>query len=258
MVKSASAGWRRLSLGLLVMCGMAAPAVAQEPQQPPPPQQGGTPIRRIFQSERVPRGPQALDLTLGFSGSYDDNVFGELLAQPDPRLSEAGMYPTGRADVQYTARNQTVSFNFNSNNTVQYFPRLNGRLDHTHLVGASLTLNVTPRTQIVAAHTANFAPFYLLLGLNQALGAQAIVAPETPFLNPNPRTFGVTASNAWDHRARLGVLQRLGNRDTLEGRLVYVRSDFGPSTYTEVGGVYRHTLRRNTALRAGYGRQRER
>jgi hypothetical protein len=242
---------RRATVATLVLGLFGGRVFAQE--------QGGgggsrPPSRFVFGSQpERPGNRDRVDLNANLVGVYDDNVLGDHLPGGDPRVGEAGSYPMGSVNLSYLHNTRGMTLSASAGSGVRYTQQ-GGQTDRNHNAGVGVDFALGDRTRIRFDQSAAFATYYTLMGLpGGSLPEPGLAIPGEELLLPGEE-FGVSADGGWEHHTSAAFTRRIGRSDSLDARVGFGRTDFGGQETRRRGAgiTYRHTIGRQTALRAGY------
>ncbi len=225
-----------------VICVTATIAAAQSASQKP--------FRGSSSSSTAPG--QTLDLTLGVTEAYDDNLLAETISITPESPTVSGFYTMISADASYNKRGKKTQFGATGGTVLRYYNE-----EQTFTPGASagvgFSTELARRTTLFANQTVAYSPSYLY-GLFPSLdtpgpGETVPVAPDYSVNNSASYHYGTTVS----------LTQGVSRRGSLTGSMDYQYSDFIEEiasqrdlAYYQGRVQYSHGVSRNASFRIGY------
>jgi hypothetical protein len=236
---------------------LAAPAFAQTQLQRPE-----RPYRGLFGSGLVADSGQSLVASASVGGGYDSNVLADLVGGgsslgignvADPRLARSGAVGSVSGALEYSVRNDRVSFGAGIGEASRYYPQNSQAFIHSYTQTTGITYKAARRTTLSANQFVAYQPF-LLGSLFPAL-----FDPIPGQLNLPPVDLATGLASYLAYGGNAAVAQTLSRRVTFVADVNAQRSDtpYANTSLSQQGGNagFRFELTRNLTLRTVYGRQ---
>jgi hypothetical protein len=158
---------------LTIGVGLSGVAEAQAPQRP----SGG-----LFGSKGEPSTGQNLDVNLGLTQAYDDNLFADAGTVDPSAPIVSGQYTLLEAGANYTWLTDRVEFGATGASAFRYYDQAAGVWQSSHSAGVGVTARFRRRTTLFVNQSASYSPSYLF-GLfptssGEAPGDSTPIAPD--------------------------------------------------------------------------------
>jgi len=226
-----------------VLCATANNAAAQSASQKP--------FRGSSSSSTAPG--QTLDLTLGVTEAYDDNLLADTVSINPEAPAVGGFYTMFTADAAYTKRGKRSQFGATGGAVSRYYNQDSQTTNTSASAGVGFSTELGRRTTLFANQTAAYSPSYLY-GLFPSIttvspGDAVPVAPD----------YAVNNSASYHYGSVVSLTQGLTRRGTLTTSANYQYTNYVEETLGqrdlsayEVRAEFSHGVSRNASLKVGY------
>jgi len=232
-----------VSAASVAICATATVAAAQSASQKP------------FRDPSTPSTmrEQTLDLTLGITGAYDDNLLADTLSVNPNAPAVGGFYTLLSADAAYTKRGKRAQFGATGGTVVRYYQQDTQAMNTSASAGVGFSTELGRRTTLFANQTAAYSPSYLY-GLFPSVstmdpGDAVPVAPD----------YAVNNSASYHSDTKASLSQGLTRRGTLVASADYQYTNYVQETLSqrdlsayEIRVQFSRGMTRNASLKVGY------